>query len=340
MTTFSVDVVIVAYGAEPHLEGVVRGALSSLDVSAAVVVVDNGCTDGSVERVREIGGVEVLTPEGNTGFAGGCLLGQARGRGDYVAFINPDVELDPAALRELCRVASQPDVGITTASLRLMSEPEVLNAVGNDVHFLGMSWCRGFLEPASAYAFEQDVIAASGATMVVRRDVLERVGGFAEEFFAYYEDIELSIRMWQAGLRVVFVPSAVVYHDYFFAANRDKLWLLDRNRLVATLTLYQWRTLIALAPLLLVQEVGLFVVALAQGWFRDRVRAVVSTLHNHRVLRARRRELRARRTRTDGSYIWMFADVLAPRNYPLPRWLMWIQPPLRGYWWLVKTLSR
>jgi GT2 family glycosyltransferase len=335
-----VSVVVVAYGEQPLLERCVESCRASLGIDLEVIVVDNGCTDGAVERIRVRQMAHVIDAGSNTGFTGGCSIGHAESQGEVIVFLNPDAIVDPYALAELCRVLSDPGVGIATASVRLLAAPELLNAAGNEVHFLGMSWCRGFEKPADLFDVEGDVIAASGAAMAVRRDVLNTFGGFAPDFFAYYEDVELSLRVWQGGLRVVYVPSSIVYHDYFFAANRSKLWLLDRNRILTMLTVFQWRTIIALAPLLVAQEVGLFVVAGAQGWFRDRVRSVVSVVLNQRLIRERRRVVQSKRLRSDGSYMSMFAHTVDPGNYPLPKWLMWIQPPLRGYWWLIKTLSR
>jgi GT2 family glycosyltransferase len=336
----SVSVVIVAFGVEPLLEPLVHDCLATEGIRVEVIVVDNGCTDGTIDRLGDVDGVVVVNPTGNIGFAGGCDVGVAHASGEFLVFVNPDIRIGPGAIRLLASAVTDSDVGIATGRLRILSEPDLLNAAGNEVHFLGMSWCRGFGESVHAYPDRGDVIAASGAAMAMRKDVFVELGGFGPLFFAYYEDIDLSIRTWQAGLRVVYIPEAEFWHDYFFAANRDKLWLLDRNRMISALTLFQLRTLIALAPLLLLQELGLFVVAALQGWFRDRLRSVASLVRMAPRIRSRRRAIRARRRASDGSYIWMFSDVVAPRNYPLPRWLGWIQWPLRGYWWLVKTLSR
>ena len=74
--------------------------------------------------------------------------------------------------------------------------------------------------------------------------------------FAYLEDTELSLRCWQRGLKVMFVPDAVVLHDYEFSRNPSKLGLLERNRLIMLLTLYERHTLAVLAPALLAVEIA------------------------------------------------------------------------------------
>ena len=153
--------------------------------------------------------------------------------------MNFDAVVSPDALAELAAVADDPTVGIATASLRLDDRPDLMNSAGNEVHFLGYSWCGGLNEPASQHREARDVASASGAAMVMRRELWERLGGFAPEYFMYYEDPELSLRCWRAGLRVVFVPDAVVVHRYEFGRNPEKMYLVERNRLIAMFTLLE-----------------------------------------------------------------------------------------------------
>ena len=88
--TARVTAVILAYGAEAWLEEAVGAVLASTDVEIDIVVVDNGCTSGAIDRVKGLTGVRVITPETNTGFSGGCVRGAAEATGDYLAFVNSD----------------------------------------------------------------------------------------------------------------------------------------------------------------------------------------------------------------------------------------------------------
>jgi GT2 family glycosyltransferase len=153
------------------------------------------------------------------------------------------------------------------------------------------------------------------------RATWERMGGFEERYFAYHEDAELSIRCWQQGLSVVFVPEAVVLHHYEFSRNPDKLYLLERNRLVFLATVYEARTLLALAPLLVVFEAAVFVLAIAGGWGGRKIDGWRWLLRHRRWLWERRRQLQSVRTVGDRELVGLFATRLGSNHLPLPRYL-------------------
>lgn len=333
-----VSAVVVAYGPEPWLEPSIEAILASGAVDVDVVVVDNGGTEGATGRLALLDRVTVVDPGRNTGFAGGCDVGVAASDGRFVALVNPDALVAPDTLRRLVEVAADPAVGIATASVRLADRPELLNSAGNDVHFLGMSWSGAYEEPAADHATARDVAAASGAGMVCRREVWDALGGFPEEFFAYYEDADLSLRCWQRGWAVRFVPEAVVVHRYEFSRNLGKFELLERNRLAMVLTVFGPRHLLAVAPLALVLEVGLLLMASRQGWLGHKLDAYRWLLAHRRWLRTRRRAVQASRVRTDAEMAPLFVTHLTPGNMPGAHAPAGIEALVSAYWWIVRPL--
>lgn len=334
----AVSCVVVAYGAEPCLEPGVRALLASPGVRADVVLVDNGCTDGTVERLAITPGVVVVRPDGNLGFAGGCNAGAAVATGEILALINPDATVEPGALAALTEVALRPGVGIATASVRLADQPELLNSAGNEIHFGGMSWSGHFKEPASDYRAERDVLAASGAAMAVRRSLWDELGGFDDDFFGYYEDADLSLRCWLRGLRVVYVPSAVVTHRYEFSRNPTKFFLLERNRLVMVWSCWSRRMLLLTGPVLVALELATTAMAISQGWFRQKLDAWRWLWrHRHRV-QARRRAVLAARVVPDRDIAHLFATRLDPGNLPPPVWTRPLDRILMAYWAVARRL--
>jgi len=295
----AVTAVVLAYGPEPLLGECVRAILSSTGVAADVVLVDNGCTTTAVDELDGTRGVTVVRPTENTGFAGGCNLGAAGASGDYLAFINGDAVVEPAALAHLVSALQDPTVALASGSLRLYDRPEVMNSAGNPVHYLGISWAGGLGEPASAHATQVEVASATGAAVAVRRELWAELGGFCEPMFAYCEDADLSLRCWQRGLRVLYVPDAVVRHRYEFSRNPLKVYLLERNRLFMLLTLYERRTLWVLAPALMALELAVLAVAARQGWWREKVRGWSWLLRHRDVVRRRRVDVQAARVVPD-----------------------------------------
>jgi GT2 family glycosyltransferase len=334
----TVTAVVLAYGAEPWLEDAVRAVLASTGIDVDVVVVDNGCTSDAIGRVKGLDRVRVITPETNTGFSGGCDRGAAEAGGEYLAFVNSDAIVSPTALSRLAGVASEPQVGLAMGSIRLADSPETMNSAGNPVHFTGLSWSGGFNEPATRYAVRQAVTAGSGCCFVIRRDLWEDLGGFAPEYFAYHEDTELSLRLWQRGQSVEYVPDAVVLHHYEFSRNQRKLYLLERNRLLLVLTTYQRRSLLVLAPMLALTELLMLAAALAGGWGPAKLRGWFWVGRHPGWVRARRALIQGERTVPDTVISRRMTARIDPANVGAPPGVSILNVVMGGYWTIARRL--
>lgn len=333
-----VAIVVVAYGGDPWLERCVRSILSSEGVQPEVVVVDNGGNGAALDRIAALDSVTVAGSGDNIGFAGACNLGVAASDAPFVALVNPDALVEPDALAELLAVAARDEVGIATASVRLADRPDLLNSAGNALHFLGVSWAGNYQEPASRHQEERQVIAASGAALACRREVWDALDGFPEEYFAYYEDADMSLRSWQRGWQVVFVPRAVVVHRYGFSRNPVKWRLLERNRVAMVLTCFSVRHLVLAAPAFLALEGVVLVYAAADGWLRLKLASYAWLLRNRRWLRDRRTRVQRARVVPDRDIAHLLDARLRPANLPPPRVLLPFDRLLAAYWQLIRHL--
>ena len=310
----AVTVVVVVFGEEPWLERCVRSLLESRDVKSDVVLVENGGSESVIADLEQSDRVTVVRPGRNTGFAEGCNIGVAHSRGSLVALINPDAIVEPDALKVLCDVAMQADVGIATGSIRLADRPDALNAAGTVITITGLSWSGHFGEPAEAVPTPGDVAGASGAGLVLRRSLWEEFGGFNEQFFAYYEDAELSIRAHRRGLKVMYVPEAIITHRYEFSRNSAKFFLLERNRAVTTLTCFSRRHLVAITPLLVPMELGLVALSIRHGWFSEKMRSYWWILRHLREIRARRELVQSLASAPESEFLDLLSTSLSPGN--------------------------
>jgi GT2 family glycosyltransferase len=328
----SVSAVVLAYRDEPWLERCVHALLTSEGVDVEVVLVDNGCTDGAVDRLASTPGVTVVRPGENLGFAGGCNAGALVASGEFLALINGDLIVEPDALSELVAHARRPEVGIAQPSIRLSEDRALLNSDGNEVHFLGFSWCGSFGKPAAIRTAPRPITSVMGAAMVLRRELWDELGGFEPRYFAYHEDVELCRRCWHQGLELVNVPSAVVVHRYEFGREPSKLYLSERNRLIFVLTAYEARTLLVLALPLIGVELATLAGSVATRTTGKKLAGWMWILRNLRWISRRRRKLQAERTVPDARLSWLFATRLNAGNYPLPDWLKPFDALLAGYW--------
>jgi GT2 family glycosyltransferase len=302
--------IVLAHGAEPTLEACVAALVA--DGAEDIVVVDNDAAPGPVGTVSAMPGVRVLRAGRNLGYAGGCNYAAAHATGDVLVFVNSDALVQPGALAALVQRVAEPDIGLASASVRLAEDPEVLNTAGNPVHYLMFSWVGGLGEPAAKHAQVTEVASVTGVTFAVRREVWEALGGFDAEYVAYCEDVYLSLRAWQAGYRVVHEPAAVVLHHYDFARNSAKFYLLERNRLMNLVLLPEPRTRRLVALPALVVEGGVLLVAVRDGWARDKIGGWRWLVAHRRSLADRRRTVQATRRVPDRDLARLFRGPLDP----------------------------
>jgi GT2 family glycosyltransferase len=336
--TARVTAVMLAYGAEPWLEQAVGAVLASRGIDVDIVVVDNGCTSGAIDRIKGLTGVRVITPQTNTGFSGGCVRGSAEATGDLLAFVNSDAIVAPDALARLADVAREPGVGFAMGSIRLADSPDLINTSGNPLHFVGLSWAGGMGEPASRHAQRRTVMSGSGCCFVLRRSLWEDLGGFAEEYFAYVEDTELSLRIWQRALTVEYIPDAVVLHHYAFSRNENKLYLLERNRAILLLTTYQRRSLVVLAPMLALTEILMLGAATAGGWGRAKLRGWRWLWRHRSWIRSRRALIQSERVVPDAVVFARMTARFDPANISAPPGVGIFNAIMGVYWRLARKL--
>jgi GT2 family glycosyltransferase len=329
-----VSAVVLAWQAEPFLRRGVEALLASEKVEVDVVLVDNGCTTDDVEVLERIPRVTVVRPGRNLGFAGGCNAGAAAATGEFLALVNGDAIVEPNTLARLVDEAARPGVGAVGGSLRLAEDPALLNSAGNPVHILGLSWVGRFRERETGTE-PVDVTVATGACMVLRRDLWNALGGFDAEYFAYHEDAELSIRVWRRGLRVVYVPDAVAVHRYEFSRNAFKFYLIERNRLMFLATLWSGRALLLLVPALAGLELAMLLLATKQRWLKQKLRGYGWLLRNGGHLRRRRRLLRAERRVADRVWMARLTDTMDNTVMRVPG-VGVLNAMMRAYWRLVR----
>jgi GT2 family glycosyltransferase len=327
--------VIVAYRAGERLTRCLD-SLAGQEGLREVIVVDTGGGGPEIEKARGREGVRVLDPGANLGYAGGSNLGAREAEGDVLMLLNPDTVTAPGAVTQLVRTLEDPAIGIVMARLRLLDRPELLNSRGLEVHVSGLSWAAGYGEPAEAVDAVTDVAAASGTAMAIRADTFRDLGGFTEELFMYQEDMLLGWKARLAGLRVVVDPGADVYHDYEYARNVKKNYLLERNRLVFLLSAYSSRLLAVLSPVLLATELGMLAQATREGWLRDKLRGWAWCVQHARWLARHRSVTQGLRRVPDSELAGLLSSVIAPGMIPVPAPVRAANPVIAAYWRLAR----
>jgi GT2 family glycosyltransferase len=186
-----------------------------------LVVVDNGSEDGSASFVQgAFPEVRVIRSAVNLGFSAGNNLAARQLDTELVAFLNNDTRADPRWLEELViAVTGAPDVACAGGKI-LSWDGGRLDFGGGGATLTGFGLQLGFGEPATDGDSDKDMLFACGGSMIVKRRPYLEVGGLDDDYFLFYEDVDLGWRFWLAGHRVRYAPRSVVYHRHHGATRR------------------------------------------------------------------------------------------------------------------------
>lgn len=204
-----------------------------------VILVDNGSVDNSLKLVREgFPEVKVIRNDENLGFALANNQGIMAAVGKYILTLNNDTELAPAFLTEMANAvkASGKTTGMWAARILSSESRDIIDSVGGLLVYPdGLAKGRGRLEKDTGqYDVLQEVFMPSACAGLYSKKMLDEVGLFDEDFFAYCEDTDLGFRARLAGWKTHNVPAAVVYHYYSGTGGRYtpfKAYLVERNHL-------------------------------------------------------------------------------------------------------------
>ena len=212
------SVIVLTYNGRAWLDTCLRAVIEGIDrhrLAAEVILVDNASNDGTAEFVKgTFPSVRVLSLARNAGFTGGNNAGARIADGSLLAFLNNDTRVSSGWLHALANAFVAPDIGLATSRIVFLDRPDTIDSAGDGYTRAGGAFKRhhggSASDPVATTAGE--VFGACGAAFMIRRDLFDRLGGFDQDFFMVYEDVDLSYRARLAGFRCVYVPDAVVEH--------------------------------------------------------------------------------------------------------------------------------
>ncbi|MCJ7646554.1 glycosyltransferase family 2 protein [bacterium] len=216
-TNLLVSIIIVTRNHLEHLEDCLKSVMNLGYPHLEIILADNNSTDGGPDFVqKKFPYVKVLRFDKNYGFAEGNNRAIKIASGDYIFLLNPDTKLESDCINRLLETMEEDkNIGICMPKMLMFNEPSVINSTGIIANEVLQGRDRGAWElDCGQYDMENQILGACGAAMFIRRNLFERIGYFDRLYFAYYEDLDFSIRAWWAGYRVNFVPEAIVYHKY------------------------------------------------------------------------------------------------------------------------------
>lgn len=264
--TSVVSVVIANWNRKELLRASLNSLARQTHSSFEVVVVDNGSTDGSPAMVEEMAKsypvrLHLIANSTNLGFCAANNLGISSTSTELVALLNNDAEANPDWLKALEQAIRQgDDVGMAASKVLVWEDPARIDKCGHLIYPDGQNRGRGSGQTDHGQFDRLDeVLWPDGCAAMYRRAMLEDVGGFDEDFFAYADDAELGLRARWAGWRCLYTPDAVVRHHRgatLGLGSARRLTLIERNRVLLAVKLFPWSLLWANGAFLLARIVA------------------------------------------------------------------------------------
>jgi len=329
-----ISVIIVSFNSREDLSECIPSLLAQPYPDFEIIVVDNNSSDGTSTFVeKNYPSIKVIGNKENYGPAKGYNVGITASRGKYVVLLNPDTVVEKDWLLELVR-ATEEDEGIAACQSRVLlyDKRDTINTEGNDVNYLGFTWCRNYGKENTHGGVIEETLGLSVCSAMLRRNVLEKVGFFDEDFFMYLDDTDLGLRMQLAGYKVVCNPKSIVYHKYKFTPGRRKLYYLERNRLLVLLKIYDKKMWLKILPIFIFMEIGLLAVSLYQGWFREKIRSYTWIIRRCRLIKSKRNSVHR-----DKKYMSKILNMMSPavtfEEIQNPILDKFVNPLLKTYYW-------
>ncbi|MFA5023773.1 MAG: glycosyltransferase family 2 protein [Patescibacteria group bacterium] len=260
-----------------------RDSLRAQDYPADLIkvyIVDNASTVESYNYLQtNYPEATILTRvDGNYAAANNLGFRRAIEEGcEYLVSVNLDTEMTANWLSELVRaLEDNPAAGLAQAKILLFPKTDEekkrprINSLGNIIHFLGFGFTSGYGEADREISGYPEIKGyASGCSLVIKSEVINKIGGYNEEYYMYHDDLELSLKARLAGYKIILAPRAVIYHKYEFKRSTKMIYYMERNRYLTLLTFYPGYLLLLVALPGVIMDIGMLFFSLVNGWFKE-----------------------------------------------------------------------
>lgn len=220
-----VTIIITNWNGKAHLSNCLRSLSKVTYSNYEIIVVDNGSQDGSTAHVkRYFPQVRVIENKEDFGFAKGNNIGVSHAKGKYILLLNNDTLVAPHFIEPLvARAQSDLHIGVVQPKI-IFAKNRLLQSGCSYLTMTGFLYYTGFSKNPNEAKYNKPgtMYSANGACMLIRHDVIKRIGLFDESYFSYFEETDFCHRVWLAGYTVRYEPKGVIYHFGGMDNSREK----------------------------------------------------------------------------------------------------------------------
>ena len=228
--------VIVVNWKRADLLGRSLGSLARQTIPAEIIVVDNESSGDTRPLEQLFPDVRWIHNQRNEGFCRANNQGINAAHGEFIALLNNDAKAEPAWLEALLGCFRREDIGMVASKILLHDDPRIIDKAGHLIYPDGQNRGRGTGQrDCGQFDSEEETLWPDGCAAMYRKSMLDQIGGFDEDLFAYGDDAELGLRARIAGWNCVYSPRAVVRHRGGMTLGRSswrRIALIERNRVL------------------------------------------------------------------------------------------------------------
>ena len=311
-----------------------------------VYIVDNASSEESRAYIKDEYSEAIIIPreDGNYSAANNAGIKKAQDNGcKYFVIANMDTIFDKDWLAELvAAIDAKPDAGMVQSKI-LLEGKEKINSLGNVQHYLGFGYTLGYNELSTKQTSTEITEIkgyASGCSFITKDKVLQKIGLYNEEYYMYHDDLEMGWRARLTGYKIYLAPKSILQHKYEFSRSVRMLFYMERNRQIAMLSYYDWRTLILIFPGWLIMEWGMWFYALTKGWLKTKIKATAYFFKSNswKKIATTRKQAKGLRKISEKKAIENLSGEVLFQEIENPLLKYVANPILNMYWHLIKLV--
>ncbi len=341
-----VSIILVTYNSEKYITNCLKAIFAISYPHFELIIVDNNSKDRSVKIIQEFqrkykNKITCIKEKNNLGYAKANNLAVNSSSGEFIFILNPDTIVSKNFLEPLISETTSKEVAAVQPLVYLFDK-KTINLTGKITHYLGFDWLKDF--NTNNISKKQRIYSLSGSGILIRKSDFDKSGGFDEFFFMYYEDTDLSWKFNLLNKKIIFSPESILFHDYKYLPDEknqkltQKLFYIERNRIITLLKNYSNKTLFLIFPVLIFMELGMILFAFYEGWGMLKIKTYGSILKNWHKIKEKRRFIQKQRIISDTEIMENFESTITFEKFSNPIIKNLVNPFLHLYFLVIKRL--
>jgi N-acetylglucosaminyl-diphospho-decaprenol L-rhamnosyltransferase len=288
-----ISILVVMYNNEESVDKCLESIQNQTYKNIETIVLDNASSDKSIETAKNEKykdlDIKFVERNVNNGFAGGCDDAYDVSTGDIVLLLNPDAWMDPDTIEKVVEVfGNHKDVGIIQNKILIAEDLDKLDSAGSFITKTGFLKHVGYIDAKTHGNEEKYVFAGKGASLFIKREVIQNTFLFNRIFFLYFEDTDVCWRSWLMGKKVLYTPQGVTYHTGGVSAFKMRSGFTDfhsfKNRIYSLITNLEMKNLLYILPFHLILCMVISMTYILRGRFGNGLSIFKAILWNIRNL--------------------------------------------------------